>query len=106
MLQLSSVKDKLTWKTFLVIGFYLAALIIFLAVYRPTQGRIERLEFELEQAAKREEALTRLVEERSASRPSCRSPKPPSSFIPDRSPPSMTWGRCWRRLNPSAAGMM
>ena len=65
MLQLSSVKDKLTWKTFLVIGFYLAALIIFLAVYRPTQGRIERLEFELEQAAKREEALTRLVEERS-----------------------------------------
>ena len=65
MLQLSSVREKITWKTLLVIGFYIAALVVFLAVYRPTQGRIERLEFELEQVAKREESLTRLVEERS-----------------------------------------
>ena len=65
VLQLSSVREKITWKTLLVIGFYIAALVVFLAVYRPTQGRIERLEFELEQVAKREESLTRLVEERS-----------------------------------------
>ncbi|NLL43178.1 MAG: hypothetical protein GX251_07550 [Firmicutes bacterium] len=65
MLRLSSVREKITWKTLLVIGFYIAALVVFLAVYRPTQGRIERLEFELEQVAKREESLTRLVEERS-----------------------------------------
>lgn len=65
MVQLSSVRDKLTWKAILVVSFYLAAGILFVGVFRPTQARIERLEFELEQVAKREASLARLVEERS-----------------------------------------
>lgn len=65
VVQLSSVRDKLTWKAILVVSFYLAAGILFVGVFRPTQARIERLEFELEQVAKREASLARLVEERS-----------------------------------------
>lgn len=65
VVQLSSVRDKLTGKAILVVSFYLAAGILFVGVFRPTQARIERLEFELEQVAKREASLARLVEERS-----------------------------------------
>lgn len=49
----------------MVLGFYLVAAILFVAVYRPAQARIERLEVQLEQTAQREATLTRLVEERS-----------------------------------------
>lgn len=65
MLQLSSVKEKITWKVMLVLGLYLVALALFVLVYVPTKNRIEFLETQLEQVTQREAALARVVEQRS-----------------------------------------
>lgn len=65
VLQLSSVKERLTWKTLMIVGFYLAAVILLVVFYLPAKAKIERLEVQLEQVHQREVMLARIVEERS-----------------------------------------
>lgn len=65
MPKLSPIREKLTWKTLVVIGLYLATALLFLGVYRPTKAKIERLETQLEEVTRREETLARLVEQSS-----------------------------------------
>ena len=63
--QLSSIREKVTWKTLVVIGLYLAAALLFVGFYLPAKGRIERLETQLEQVTQREAMLAQVVEQRS-----------------------------------------
>ena len=63
--QLSSIREKITWKTLVVIGLYLAAAVLFFGFYRPATNRIERLEMQLEQVSQREAMLAQVVEQRS-----------------------------------------
>ena len=52
--QLSSIREKVTWKTLVVIGLYVAAAVVFVGFYLPAKSQIA-FENQLEQMNQREE---------------------------------------------------
>ncbi len=64
MIQLNSLKEKLSWAIVISIVFYLAAAVIALAILLPTSKENARLSSEVERLQRNEDNLLRIVEDR------------------------------------------
>lgn len=64
MFQLSSIKEKLSWRLVLVLALYVAAAVSFAALLLPLWVRTKTVQGELAQVTQTEQQLVRLLEQR------------------------------------------
>ena len=63
MANLSSIRERLSWKMLPFVVLYLAAALVFALWYLPARTRVRDLEGQLEQLASSEQMLMRVVEQ-------------------------------------------
>lgn len=63
MIQLSNIKEKLSWPLVLAIVLYAAAIVIVFAVWMPTSNRAGELELKVEQLERTGQNLQRILDE-------------------------------------------
>lgn len=64
MLQLSSIREKITWQLVVMVLVYIVAAVFLGAVFLPRRQKSARLEGELEQLSQNEKQLERFLEQR------------------------------------------
>lgn len=65
MLQLNSIREKLTWQTVLIVALYVMAAAVFLGRFLPVKSQTAGLDTELRHLADTEQQLLRVVEHKS-----------------------------------------
>lgn len=66
VIQLSSIKEKLSWQLYLFITLYLVAAVILFALFIPARNKTGRLQADLDQLERNLQSLVRIVETRPA----------------------------------------